>query len=144
MISIDPKSPGGEIIQLILISVDPKITRRRNNATHINECRSKNHQEDTYFSSYQWVLIQKITMRTNGSNHTGISASWETTTTWKKGFLTNLYKGNCPQKDLLSIWSQIQQINHQKTTGRVFSPNYVEVVLTTSTNWSHWFKHHIK
>ena len=70
----------------------------------------KNHYEDKWFNSYRNKCILK------------------TTTTQKKGFLTNIYKGNCPQKDLLSIQSQIQHINHQKTTGRVSSPNYIEVV----------------
>ena len=79
----------------------------------------------------------KITKRTNSSTHTGMSVSWKITTTKKKVFLTNLYKRNCHQKDLSSIQSQIQQINRQKTTGRVphqimqkdWPSAYIEVIL---------------
>ena len=91
--SVDPKSPRGDIFQLISMSVDPK-----------------NHYEDKWVNSYRNKCILK--------NYYYL----------EERFLTNLYKGNCPQKDLLSIRSQIQQINHQKTTGRVSSPNYVKVV----------------
>ena len=64
------------------------------------------------------------------------------TTTRKKVFLTNLHKRTCHQKDLLSIQSQIQQINCQRTTGRVSSPNYAKrlAISLCRNNLKKWTK----
>ena len=86
-ISVDPKITRMRIIQLILMSVNPKITKRTHISAHPN-----NHYEDTWFKSYRNKCILR--------NYYYYS---------EERFLTNLYKGNCPQRDLLPIQQKLQE-----------------------------------
>ena len=115
--------------------------QEENNSTHINECWSKNHQEDTYFSS--------------SKNHYK--------DTWFKSYrnkciLRNYYysEERFPYQLMQRKWSSEGLIVNPITNSADKSTkNYRKSFLTklcksshekwtSSANWSHWVKHQIK
>ena len=57
------------------MSVDPKITKRTNSSTHINECLSKKSLRGQILQLILTSVDPKVTKRTNSSTHTGMNVS---------------------------------------------------------------------